>query len=165
MSEEAQPPPANPLAITARINFTPPAPTKFTGEGEDLKPKAFDRWYNSVWLYLNLSGVTGNIARSGNYWILYTEGKALEVAHQLLQEHGDEITREQLVNGLREIFQTSRQKDELYERFKKATPNTPREDQEGRRVYYRPEDVPITVTCRHHIRVCVCEEVHREPAS
>ena len=66
-SEEAQPPQADPLAITARISFTPPAPAKFTGEGEDLKPEAFDRWYNSVQLYLHLSGVTGNIARSGNY--------------------------------------------------------------------------------------------------
>ena len=43
MSEEAQPPPANPPVITAHINFSPPAPTKFTGEGEDLKPEAFDR--------------------------------------------------------------------------------------------------------------------------
>ena len=100
MSEEELPPPANSPAITARISFTPPASTNFTGEGEDLKLEAFDRWYNSVRLYLNLSGVTGNIARSGNYWILYTEGKAHEAAHQLLQEHGDEITREQLVSGL-----------------------------------------------------------------
>ena len=91
MSEEAQPAPVNPPAVT--IRFAPPAPSRFTGEGDDLKPEAFDRWYNSVRLYLNLSGVTGNIAGCGNYWILYTEGKVQEAAHQLLQEHGDDIVR------------------------------------------------------------------------
>ena len=119
MSEEAQPlpGPVNPPAVT--IRFAPPAPSRFTAEGEDLKPEVFDRWYNTVRLYLNLSEVTGNIPGSGNYWILYTEGKAQEAAHQLLQDHSDDIMREQLVDGLRSIFQTSRQKDELYERFTK----------------------------------------------
>ena len=101
------------------MSYTPGVLTRFAGEGEDLKPEAFDRWYNSVRLYLNLCGVAGNVERSGNYWILYTEGKAQEAACQVLQEYGDDSTREQLVSGLRGIFQTSQQKDELYERFTK----------------------------------------------
>ena len=133
MSEEAQPAPVNPLAVT--IHFAPPAPSRFTGEGEDLKPEAFDRWYNTVRLFLNLSGATGNIGGSGNYWILYTKGKAQEAAHQLLQEHGDNITREQLVDGLRSIFQTSRQKDELYEWFTKLQQRMQWENRKSGGVY------------------------------
>ena len=31
-----------------RLSIKVPSPKKFTGEAEDLKPEAFDRWYNSV---------------------------------------------------------------------------------------------------------------------
>ena len=105
MSSEAGPSHTRPEAtVTAKMSFKPPSPNRFTGEGEDLKPEAFDRWYNSVRLYLNLSGIAGSPAGSGNYWILYTEGKAQEAAHQLLQEHGDDITQDELVAGLWSIF-------------------------------------------------------------
>jgi hypothetical protein len=68
-------------------------------------------------LYLNLSGVRPNDAGSGNYWILYTTGRALEAANQSLRSRGDDITRDQLVSDLRKLFQTSRQQDNVYERF------------------------------------------------
>jgi len=56
------------------LSIKVPSPMKFTGHGEDLKPEAFDRWYNSVQLYLRLHNVSQNAAGAGNYWILYTEG-------------------------------------------------------------------------------------------
>jgi len=62
-----------------RLSIKVPSPKKFTGDGEDLKPEAFDRWYNSVQLYLRLHNVSQNAAGSGNYWFLYTEGRAQEV--------------------------------------------------------------------------------------
>ena len=40
-----------------RLSIRVPSPKKFTGEGEDLKPEAFDRWYNSVQLSLRLDKV------------------------------------------------------------------------------------------------------------
>jgi hypothetical protein len=88
---------------------------RFTGEGEDLKPEAFDRWYAAVRLYQNLTGVSANGAGSGNHWILYTTGRALEAANHSLQSRGDEISRDQLVSNLRKLSQTSRQQDYIYE--------------------------------------------------
>jgi hypothetical protein len=110
-------PPPPPLPQPSRLAVHLPTPALFTGEGEDLKPEAFDRWYAAVRLYLNLSGVRPNDEGSGNYWILYTTGRALEAAHQSLRRRGDDITRDQLVSDLRKLFQTSRQQDNLYERF------------------------------------------------
>ena len=40
-----------------RLSIKVPSPKKFTGEGADLQPEAFDRWYNSVQLYLRLHKV------------------------------------------------------------------------------------------------------------
>jgi len=37
-----------------RLSIKVPSSKKFTDDGEDLKPEAFDRWYNSVQLYLRL---------------------------------------------------------------------------------------------------------------
>jgi len=41
-----------------RLSIKVPSPKKLTGDGEDLKPEAFDRWYNSVQLYLRLHNVS-----------------------------------------------------------------------------------------------------------
>ena len=35
-----------------RVGIKVPSLKKYTGDGEDLRPVAFDRWYNSVQLYL-----------------------------------------------------------------------------------------------------------------
>ena len=56
-----------------RLSIKVPSPKKFTGELEDLKPEAFDQWYDSVQLYLRLHRVAQNVPGSENYWILYTE--------------------------------------------------------------------------------------------
>jgi len=62
MSEQAGP--ADPVeeprpdpGTTVKLSIKVPIPKKFTGEGEDLKPEAFDRWYNAVQLYLLQHGV------------------------------------------------------------------------------------------------------------
>ena len=122
MSEEAGP--ADPIeeprpdpGTTAKLSIKVPTPKKFTGEGEDLKPEAFDRWYNAVQLYLRLHGVRQSIDGSGNYWILYTDGRAQEAAFQAAELFGEDITRDQLVVYLRERFQSSKQKDDTYDKF------------------------------------------------
>jgi len=85
-----------------RLSLKVPSPKKFTGDGEDLKPEAFDRWYNSVQLYLRLHNVSQNAAGSGNYSILYTEGRAQEPAFQAAELFGENVTRDLLVTYLRE---------------------------------------------------------------
>jgi len=44
------------------LSIKVPSSKKFTGDGEDLKPEVFDRWYNSVQLYLRLHNVSQNAA-------------------------------------------------------------------------------------------------------
>ena len=100
-----------------RLSIKVPSPKKFTGEGEDLKPEAFDRWYNSVQLYLRLHKVSQNADGSGNYWILYTEGRAQEAAFQAAELFGEDITRDLLITYLRERFQSSKFKDDTYQKF------------------------------------------------
>jgi len=85
-----------------RLSIKVPSPKKFTGVGEDLKPEAFDRWYNSVQLNQRLHNVSRNAAGSGNYWILYTEGRAQEAAFQAAELFGEKLTRDLLVTYLRE---------------------------------------------------------------
>ena len=97
-----------------RLSIKVPSPKKFTGEGEDLKPEAFDRWYNSVQLCLRLHKVPQNTNGSGNYWILYTEGRAQEAAFQAAELFGEDITRDLLITYLRERFQSSKFKDDTY---------------------------------------------------
>jgi len=94
-----------------------PSHKKFTGDGEDLKPEAFDRWYNSVRLYLRLHNGSQNAAGAGNYWILYTQGRAQEVAFQSAELFGENLTRDLLVTYLRERFQSSKHKDDTYQKF------------------------------------------------
>jgi len=90
---------------------------KFTGDGEDLKPKAFDRWYNSVQLYGRLHIVSPNAPGPGNYWILYTEGRDQEEVFQAVELVGENLTRDLLVTYLRERFQSSKLKDNIYHTF------------------------------------------------
>jgi len=100
-----------------RLSIKVPSPKQFTGDGEDLKPEAFDRWYNSVQLYLRLHNVSQNASGSGNYWILYTEGRAQEAAFPAAELFGENITRDLLVTYLRERFQSSKHKDDTYQKF------------------------------------------------
>jgi len=100
-----------------RLSIKVPSPKKFTGDGDDLKPEAFDRWYNSVQLYLQLHNVSQNAAGSGTYWILYTEGGAQEAAFQAAELFGENLTRDLLVTYLRERFQSSKHKDDTYHKF------------------------------------------------
>ena len=85
-----------------RLSIKVPSPMKFTGEAEDLKPDAFDQWYNSVQLYLRLHRVAHNVPGSGNYWILYTEGRAQEAAFQAAETFGENLTRDESILYLRE---------------------------------------------------------------
>ena len=101
--EEGTPAPV-PEALP-RLSIKVPSPKKFTGEAEDLKPEAFDRWYNSVQLYLRLHRVAQNVPGSGNYWILYTEGRAQEAAFQAAETFGENLTRDELILYLKERFQ------------------------------------------------------------
>ena len=94
-----------------------PSPKKFTGEAEDLKPEAFDQCYNSVQLYLRLHRVAQNLPGSGNYWILYTEGRAQEAAFQAAETFGENLTRDELILYLRERFQSSKHIDDTYQKF------------------------------------------------
>ena len=87
-----------------RLSIKVPSPKKFTSDAEDLKPEAFDIWYNCVQLYLRLQNVSQNAAGSGNYWILYTEGGAQEAAFQGAELFGENLTRDLLVPYLREQF-------------------------------------------------------------
>jgi len=50
-----------------RLSIKVPSPEKFTGDGEDLKQEAFNRWYNSVQLHLRLHNVSQNPAGPGKY--------------------------------------------------------------------------------------------------
>jgi len=85
-----------------RLSIKVPSPKRFTGDGEELKPEAFDRWYNSVQLYLRLHNISQNAVGSGNYWILYIEGRAQEAAFQAAELFGENLTRDILVTYLRE---------------------------------------------------------------
>jgi len=61
--------------------------------------------------------VTANAPGSGTYWILYTTKQALKASNQAFREFGDDITRDQLVGHLRDLFLSTRQKDNLFEKF------------------------------------------------
>ena len=50
-----------------RLSIKAPSHKRFSGDGEDLKPDVFDRWYNSVELYLGLHNVSHQAAGAGNY--------------------------------------------------------------------------------------------------
>jgi len=91
--------------LLTRLSPQVPSPKKFTGDGEDLKPEAFDLWYTSVQLYLRLHNLSQNAAGSGNYWILYPEGQAQEAAFQAAELFGENLKRDLLVTYLRERFQ------------------------------------------------------------
>jgi len=93
------------------------SPKKFTGDGEDLKPEAFDRWYNSVQLHLRWHNVSQNAAGAGNNWIFDTEGRAAEAVFQAVELFGENLTRDLLVTYLRERFQSSKHKDDTYQKF------------------------------------------------
>jgi len=99
------------------LSINVPSPQKFTGDAEDLKPEAFDRWYNSVQLYLRLHNVSQNAGGSGNYWILYREGRAQKATFQAADLFGENLTRDLLVTYLRERFQSSKDKDDTYQKF------------------------------------------------
>jgi len=64
-----------------------------------------------------LHHVSQNAAGSGNYWILYTEGRAQEAAFQAAELFGENLTRDLLVTYLRERFQSSKHKDDTYQMF------------------------------------------------
>ena len=113
--EEGTPAPV-PEALP-RLSIKVPSPEKFTGEAEDLKPEAFHRWYNSVQLYLRLHRVAQNVPGSGNYWILYTEGRAQEAAFQAAETFGENLTQDELILYLRERFQSSKHMDDTYQKF------------------------------------------------
>ena len=54
---------------------------------------------------------------SGNYWILYTEGRAQEAALQAAETFGEYLIRDELILYLRELFQSSKHMDESYQKF------------------------------------------------
>src|ERR1700712_1397985 len=120
MSEQGGPsnPQAEPVvASTPRLSIRIPSPKKFTGDGENLKPEAFDRWYNAVQLYFRLNEIPQDADGSGNYWILYREGRAQEAAFQAAEPLGENLTRNQLILYLRERFQSSKHKDDTHKKF------------------------------------------------
>ena len=98
--EEGTPAPV-PEALP-RLSIKVPSPKKFTGKAEDLMPKAFDRCYNPVQLYLRLHRVALNVPGSANYWILYTEGRPQEAAFQAAKTFEANLTRDELIIYLRE---------------------------------------------------------------
>jgi len=63
------PPPGPVLARMTRLAAKLHQARTFSGEGDDLKEEAFQTWYTSVRLYLNLTGVTPNALGSGSYWV------------------------------------------------------------------------------------------------
>ena len=103
--------------LLPRPSIKVPLPTKFTGEVKDLKPEASNRWYNSVQLYLQLNRVAQNVPGSGNYWILYTEGRAQEAAFQATETFGENLNRNEFILYLRETFQSSKHMDDIYQKF------------------------------------------------
>jgi len=111
------PPPDPVLQRTTRFAAKQHQPLTSSGEGDDLKEEAFETWYTLDQLYLNLTGVTPNAPGSGTYWILYTTKRALKASDQAFREFGDDITRDQLVGLLRDLFVSTRQKDNLFEKF------------------------------------------------
>ena len=117
LGDPQAPPPDPVLERTTRLAAKLHQPPTFSGEGDDLKEEAFETWYTSVRLYLNLTGVTPNAPGSGSYWVLYTTKRALKASHQALREFGDYITRDQLVGHRRDLFVSTRQKDNLFEKF------------------------------------------------
>ena len=94
---EPAPIPAPVPDLLPRLSIKVPSLKKFTGEGEDLKAEAFHRWYNSVQLYRRLYKVPQNGDGSGNYWILYTEGRAQEAAFEAAELFGEDITGDLLI--------------------------------------------------------------------
>jgi len=109
------PPPG--LEPLSSLSIKVPLSKKFPCDRGDLKPQAFYRWYNSVPLYLPLHNVAQNAAGAGNYWILYTEGRAQEAAFQLAQLFEENLMSDLLVTYLMERFQTSKHKDDTYQKF------------------------------------------------
>ena len=107
---EPAPVPAPVSDSLPRLSIKVLSTKKFMGGGEDLNAEAFDRWYNSVQLYLRLHNVPQNADRSGNYRILYTEGRALEAVFQAAELFGEDITRDLLITYLGERFQSSKSK-------------------------------------------------------
>jgi len=73
LADPPAPPPEPVPDRTTRLAAKIHQPPTFSGEGDYLKAEAFETWYNSVQLYLNLTGVIPNAPGSGNYWILYHE--------------------------------------------------------------------------------------------
>ena len=117
LSDPPAPSPDPELERTTRLAAKLYQPLTFSGEGDDLKEEAFERWYTLVRLYRNLTGVTLNAPGSGSYWILYTTKRALKASYQALREFGDNITRDQLVGHLRDLFVSASQKDNLFDKF------------------------------------------------
>ena len=106
-----------PDGAMARLSIKIPTPTAFSGEGEDLKPEAFDRWYKSTRNYLLLHGVNSATEGSGNYYGLYTTGRAQEAYFQAIERYGEELTRDELIEHLPGQFQFSKNTDDLYKKF------------------------------------------------
>jgi len=109
--------PAPVLESLPRLSIKIPLPKKFTGDSEDLKPEAFNTWYNLVQLYLRLHNVSQNATGAGNYWIFYMEERAQEAAFQAAELLGENLTRDLLVTYLRERFQSSKHNHDTYQKF------------------------------------------------
>ena len=56
-------------------------------------------------------------ADTGNYWILYPGGQALQAAFQVAELFGINLTRDVLVTYLRERFESSKHEDDTYHKF------------------------------------------------
>jgi len=69
---------------------------------------------NSIY---NCTIVSQNAAGSGNFRILYTEERAQEAAFQAAELFGENLTRDLLVTYLSERFQSSKHKDDTYQKF------------------------------------------------
>jgi len=64
-----------------------------------------------------LHNVSQNSVGAGNYWIRLTEGRAQEAAFQAAELFGENLTRDLLVTYLEERFQSSKHKDDTYQKF------------------------------------------------
>jgi hypothetical protein len=101
------------------LKFTLHLPAKFTGEGKDLKPEAFDRWATELSHFLLLQGKDVADPTSGLIIGSFCEGKATDAYHQCYKDFGGNVRLRgsTVLDYLKGRFQSSITNDLLYNKF------------------------------------------------
>ena len=98
-----------------------PQPSKFSGEGDDLKPDKLKRWFQRVRKYLLKHDINDDTEDLVDYYGTFTEGQAHNAYLTLLEEY-DEVspTLEQFKTRFKQLFEASTNTDDLYQKWQKV---------------------------------------------